>query len=445
MGLMKCSKNKNATDTTDFTEIKNTKYKSVESVAFLAPLIFYYHRLNTYSFNALAGALDNDNSLSELPIALPTTEEQLKTVISDILKQHERAFLALSILTCQFGEIQRIVRWMRKNYGERITILAGGPHATACAREALDSGIDIVFHGEAEAAFPAVLNRIAREQDFGDISGIAFLMDGEFVVRPQIQTVDLDAFPSFSPKRGMFGPIEMTRGCTFACRYCQTSYIFGASLRHRSVDSIVRQAAALRSGNRKIVRLLSPNAFSYGSADGRQLNLDAMRCLLEALREAVGKTGQIIFAHFPSEARPEHVTPDTLGLLKEFADNDEIVIGAQSGSPRMLEACNRSHTVENVLAAVSLTRKYGFKIIVDFIFGLPGETTADLHESLKVMEEIVRLGARIHAHLFAPLPQTPFSREQPGRVDPAVMSFLKKLKTQRGIYENRRNTIRVQP
>jgi B12-binding domain/radical SAM domain protein len=407
------------------------------------PLIFYYHRLNTYSFNALAGAIDGAADIPDLPIALPPTEEQLKAVISDAMKCNERAFLALSILTCQFGEMRRIVRWVRKNFGERVTIFAGGPHATACAREVLESGIDIVFPGEAETAFPAVLNRIVRGQDFRDAPGIAFLKDGKAVVRPQTQAVDLDLYFSFSPKRGMFGPIEMTRGCAFACRYCQTSYIFGASLRHRSVDAIVRQAAALCSGNRKIVRLLSPNAFSYGSEDGRQLNLDAMRCLLAALRGTVGKTGRIIFAHFPSEARPEHVTSDTLDLLEQFADNDEIVIGAQSGSSRMLEACNRSHTVEDVLAAVSLTRKYGFKIIVDFIFGLPGENSADLRESLKVMEEIVRLGARIHAHLFAPLPQTPFSKEQPGRIDPAVIQALEKLKAQQGVYENSRNTIRV--
>jgi B12-binding domain/radical SAM domain protein len=420
-----------------------TPSASVSDFFDASPLIFYYHRLNTYSFNALAGAIDRDADISDLPIALPSTEEQLKKATSDIMERCERAILALSILTCQFEEIQQIVRWVRNNFGDRVAILAGGPHATACAREVLESGIDIVFPGEAEAAFPAVLNRIGRGQDFRDIPGIAFLKDGEVVVRPQAQAVNLDTFFSFSPKRGMFGPIEMTRGCAFACRYCQTSYIFGASLRHRSVESIVRQAAALRSGNRKIVRLLSPNAFSYGSSDGRQLNLDGMRRLLAALREAVGKSGRIIFAHFPSEARPEHVTPDTLSLMKEFANNDEIVIGAQSGSPRILEACNRSHTVEDVLAAVSLARKCGYKLIVDFIFGLPGESTADLRESLKVMEEIVRLGARIHAHLFAPLPQTPFSKEQPGRIDPAVMYALEKLKARQGIYENRRNTIRA--
>jgi hypothetical protein len=52
-------------------------------------------------------------------------------------------------------------------------------------------------------------------------------------------------------------------------------------------------------------------------------------------------------------ASPEHINPDTLDMLKEFADNDEIVIDAQSGSRRMPEHCHTSHTVERVLAAVS--------------------------------------------------------------------------------------------
>ena len=203
----------------------------------------------------------------------------------------------------------------------------------------------------------------------------------------------------------------------------------------REVGNIVPLAqAALRSGNRKVVRLLSPNAFSYGSEDGRQLNLQAMRDLLSALRNACTAKARILFAHFPSEARPEHVTPETLELLKEFADNDEIVIGAQSGSRRMLEACNRSHSVEDILTAVSLARKYGFKVIIDFIYGLPGESEVDMRESMAVMEEVVRMGARIHPHIFAPLPQTPFADKRPGGFAPDVKEALKRFASRRGIY-----------
>jgi B12-binding domain/radical SAM domain protein len=384
-------------------------------------LIFYYNRLNCYSFNALAGAIDTDPAIANTPISLPTSAGEVREIARAAVKKHNRATVALSIMTCQFEEMRDLIRHLRSDSRSRIAILAGGPHATACPKEVLAAGADVVFCGEAEQSFPATLKAV---------------MQGDKVDPVQVSAgeVNLDTFTSISPRRGMFGPIEITRGCAFACSYCQTSRIFGTRLRHRSVERIVEQAATLRSGNRRVVRLLSPNAFSYGSSDGRHLNTNAMRELLAGLRESLPAESKIIFAHFPSEARPEHIIPETLDMLKEFADNDEIVIGAQSGSRRMLEACRRAHTVEDVLKAVLLARSYGYKVIVDFIHGLPGESEEDLRESLAAMEEVVRMGARIHSHLFAPLPQTPFSKELPGAVSPAVQQALNRFQSQRGIY-----------
>jgi len=385
-------------------------------------LIFYYHRLNCYSFNALAGALDSNPDLAEMPIALATSADAVRTAVSAALGKHSHAIIALSIMTCQFEGMRRLIGHLRSDCGSRITIFAGGPHVTACAEETLAAGADVAFLGEAEETFPGAVRSILKGQPVRPIQSAS-------------DPVCLDSFASISPKRGMFGPIEMTRGCAFACSYCQTSRIFGTRLRHRSIESIIRQAASLRSGNRRVVRLLSPNAFSYGSPDGHRLNMPAMRELLASLRKTVTEKSRIIFAHFPSEARPEHITPETLDMLREFADNDEIVIGAQSGSRRVLELCHRSHSVENVLTAVSLARKCGYKVIVDFIYGLPRETEEDMRESLKVMEEVVRLGARIHPHLFAPLPQTPFSNEKPGTIAPVFRKAIERFRSQQGIYE----------
>jgi B12-binding domain/radical SAM domain protein len=395
------------------------------------PLIIFYHRLNCYSFNALAGALDADPELSGLPIDIALTKEDLQTSSSLNVNRYNRAVVALSILTCRFGEMRRIMQQLRFDFGPQITIVAGGPHATACPDEVLTAGADVVCLGEAELTFPGVIRNLIEGRTL------------EKVLIPA-QPVRLDDFFSFSPKRGMFGPIEITRGCAFACSYCQTSHIFGVELRHRSIRQIVRQAEALRSVNRKVVRLLSPNAFSYGSLDGRQVNFAAIRELLSALRSNLARHTRIIFAHFPSEVRPEHVIPETIDLLKEFADNDEIVIGAQSGSPRMLEACHRSHDVESVLRAVILARKAGYKVIVDFIFGLPGETELDLRQTCAVMEEIVRQGGRIHPHIFAPLPQTPFAKAEAGTVSTELAEMMRRLRSLGGVYGNSHSSLQIE-
>jgi B12-binding domain/radical SAM domain protein len=404
------------------------------SSAVRLPIIFYYHRYSRYSFNALAGALDHHPDLAGWPIHLARTPDELRAVTSAILKHSDHILVAFSVLTIQWMEIRRLVLELRSRHASRITILAGGPHATAHARDTLQEGVDLVFRGEAEASFPEALRRLVRGEDFAGIEGLAFQAKGDVVIRRCADPVDIEAYSSFAPKRGMLGPIEITRGCPFACSYCQTSHIFGAKPRHRSIPQIVGQAATLSAKGRKVVRLLSPNAFSYGSADGRQLNLAAMGELLGELRESLAPGDHIIFGYFPSEVRPEHVTADTLELLRRFANNDEIVIGAQSGSERMLEICRRSHTVRDVLHAVALARKSGFKVIVDFIFGLPSETEQDIRDTMQVINELSRMGARIHVHPFAPLPQTPFSSYPAGRISPEISRMLKQLKERRAIY-----------
>jgi B12-binding domain/radical SAM domain protein len=397
-------------------------------------MIFYYHRLNRYSFNALAGALDSDPDLAEMSIHLARTREELHTAAASVLHRQDRALIALSVLTIQFREIRNLVRQLRSDHGRRVTILAGGPHATADPQGTLQSGVDVVFRGEAEMIFPEVLKKLSEGEEIGDLDGVSFHQNGGMIIHPRSHPVHIDAFYSISPGRKMFGPIEITRGCPFTCSYCQTSHLFGVRPRHRSVAGIVRQAAALCSRNRRVVRLLSPNAFSYGSPDGRQLNLTAMQELLVALHETVSTYGKIIFGYFPSEVRPEHVTPETLELLRQYADNDEIVIGAQSGSKRMLDACRRSHSVEDVLIAVSRARKAGYKVIVDFIFGLPGESAQDVRETVAVMSELARLGARIHPHAFAPLPQTAFSAKPCGKIPTEIIRALEQLAQRRAIY-----------
>ena len=111
-------------------------------------------------------------------------------------------------------------------------------------------------------------------------------------------------------------------------------------------------------------------------------------------------------------------------MVKKYCSNDNIIIGAQSGSQKILDLCHRGHTVEDVIKAVELTLKSGLKANVDFIFGLPDETAEDVKMTINVMEDLVRMGARIHAHSFIPLPMTPFAREPARKLDEHVQKSL---------------------
>ena len=227
--------------------------------------------------------------------------------------------------------------------------------------------------------------------------------------------------------------IEITRGCIYACSFCQTPFLSKARFRHRSVGEIVRWTSCMRAAGCGYVRFLSPTAFSYGAL-GREVELGALEALLAGVRESMGSSAKVYFGSFPSEVRPEHVSHEALALVKRFASNTQLVIGGQSGSDRVLEAAHRGHTREDVLRAVRIALEAGFLPNVDFLFGLPGERAAEAQQSLHFARELSDLGARVHAHTFMPLPGTPLARARPGRLAPRTTLALEHLANRGALY-----------
>lgn len=290
--------------------------------------------------------------------------------------------------------------------------IAGGPHPTGRPEEALRY-FDYVAIGEGEETLPELIEAINEGRDPATIKGIAFKKDGRIVFTGKRENVDLDKYAPFKPP--LFGPIEISRGCPWSCAYCQTPRIFGHRMRHRSVEAICKYDKYYEDK-----RLVSPNAFAYGS-NGITPDHEAVERLLRAL------SGDIYFGTFPSEVRPEFVTPKMLELVNAYCANDEIHLGGQSGSDRILRAIHRGHTSSDVLSAVGLIHDAGLTPVVDYIFGLPGEKEEDQRATLESIKAIIAEGGKIRAHHFMPLPGTELDGTTPEQVSPEIDRLLGKL------------------
>jgi len=394
-------------------------------------LIIYYHEKNKYSFNTLIGAIENDFE----DVKIYFIKKDLIYELKNILKENEKNILCFSFFTTQIWEIKEIVKKVKNEFGNKIICVAGGPHPTGDPEGVIKMGFDLVFKGEGEEAFIEFLKRIYKDEDYKDLKGICFY-DGKFHYTGKRKLINLDDYPPFSVKYNKFSPIEITRGCPFSCYFCQVPRIFGGIPRHRSIESICEYVKILKSKNLTDIRFITPNAFSYGSIDGKNLNISKIEDLLFNIRKIIGKKGRIFFGTFPSEVRPEHVNKETVDLILKYTDNDNLVIGGQSGSQRILDLCNRGHKVSDIYNAVEIVIKSGLKANVDFIFGLPDENEEDIRLTIKLMEDLIKMGAKIHAHTFIPLPQTPFEKKGPGKIDKNIKKFISKYIPKGIIYGN---------
>lgn len=372
-------------------------------------LVFYDNKDNKYSINALLGTLEKYEDLRDLEILFVRKDNFQNLILKDDLY-----IFCISFFTTQFFEIKELAGEVKRILKDRVILIAGGPHPTGDPKNTLKIGFDIIVRGEGEKIFPIILRNIIGGRD---LRGVYW----------SNELVSLDKYFPFSRRFGRFGPIEISRGCPFGCFYCQTPQIFGGKVRHRSVENIIEIVEELVKRNLTDIRFITPNAFTYGSSDGKSLDIKKLEELLSGVKKIVGEKGRIFFGSFPSEVRPEHVIPETLELVKTYANNDNLVIGAQSGSQRILDLCHRGHKVEDIYRAVELTVKYGLKPNVDFIFGLPYEEERDIDDTVKLIEELIKLGARIHAHTFMPLPGTPFSKFSPGKIDGSLKEVINKL------------------
>lgn len=406
-------------------------------------LIFVLEGYNRYSVATLAGLMEQE--MPDLPVEFLQGRADLGGKVRQLAEQYRRVAVAFSFMSPQLPQIQPVIESLLPRPAN-VTLVAGGPHPSGEPEQTLRMGFDVVVTGEGEVTFPALLRRVfSGEISFEGLDGLAYLDNAGNCVRTRRGPwVDLDAYPPFSIKHRKLAAIEITRGCPWACSFCQTPFFMGGRMRYRSVERVMYWLQRARQeANVRYARFISADCFCYGSADGRRPDLEPVEKLICSVSNLMGKENTF-FGSFPSEVRPGSVTKEGMALVTRYCANDNIVIGAQSGSPRMLQLIHRGHTIEDVYESAEIILDAGLRCIVDFIFGLPGETADDRDLSLAAIRRLTRMGATINSHFFYPLPGTPLANTVAGEPDPAVLRFLENLTSERqetGRWKDRLKTL----
>lgn len=395
-------------------------------------LVFSYRTPGRYAFNVLAGALEPLEERGGLTLAFAVDVDAMRTAIDEALARGDAVAALWSFYSPGLPEAAEMLAALRAKERPFLSI-AGGVHATAEPAETLEAGFDFVAQGEGEWTIRRIVEQMQAGHGLEGVKGLSRLVNGRVESWGKGEAVTLDEFPPFAAKHWKFGAIEITRGCIYACSFCQTPFLNKARFRHRSPAEVERHVRVFRAAGNRDLRFVSPTSLSYGSPD-ESVNLDAVDELLGRVRSAMGADGRIFFGSFPSEVRPEHVTPEAMRVLKKWVDNDNLIIGGQSGSLRMLQATHRGHDVESIERAVHVAVEGGFTPNVDFILGMPGETPEDAAQSLALMERLAKAGARVHNHTFMPLPGTPFKNAPAGTVDDVSRQRLEVLQSSGGAY-----------
>ena len=329
-----------------------------------------------------------------------------------------------SFMTPHLPWVAEEIGCLRSGAGAAPLLAAGGPHISAELELAKDCGFNVLFRGPGEKTFL----QFGRDLLAGKIAaGETVIYDGRAMSYDDEADHDAASWEGYIPVSTYFKTVpalEITRGCFWNCRYCQTG---GEKPRYRGYDSISAYLAELRRRRMSRVGFISPSALEYGAEDRARPNLDNIEALLELCRTAGFRF--IEYGIFPSEMRPDTVSGDALRLLRRYVSNRRLTFGAQSASDERLTAIGRGHRLDDIVAAVETANGAGFAANLDFIIALPGETAGDRRDLLDLMKTL-RQKYRVYfqLHHFFPLAGSPFASRLPSYLSAAERQTFSDLK-----------------
>jgi radical SAM superfamily enzyme YgiQ (UPF0313 family) len=198
--------------------------------------------------------------------------------------------------------------------------------------------------------------------------------------------------------------VEVMRGCTRGCRFCQAGMIT-RPVRERSVEEVVAAAeAAIRSTGFEELALLSLSSSDYTH-------------ILE-LVNAIGDqfAGRHLTVSLPS-LRIESVSVDLMEKLKGRRSSG-FTLAPEAASERMRRIINKYIPDEQILATAREIYSRGWTTLkLYFMIGHPSETLADVQAIADLCKRVLAEGRRalggraklnVGVSTFIPKPHTPF-------------------------------------
>lgn len=262
-----------------------------------------------------------------------------------------------------------------------------------------------------EGVYVPSLFRVEYEQD-GRIREITPLRQGyERVRRRFVSDLDEAPFPvqpviPFMKAVHDRVTVEIARGCTRGCRFCQAGYIY-RPLRERTPEKVLAAVdASLRNSGYEEISLLSLSAGDY--------------CRIDPLIKELMKryAGDRIAVSLPS-LRVGTLTPELVDEIRKVRKTG-FTLAPEAGSERLRMAINKGISEEDLLDNAYSAYSAGWRLIkLYFMIGLPGETEEDLLAIVSLARKVKAQGKRtgrggevnVSVSSFVPKSHTPFQWE----------------------------------
>ena len=222
---------------------------------------------------------------------------------------------------------------------------------------------------------------------------------------PDLDMADFPLSPVLPSSRPVHDRLrlEVSRGCTRGCRFCQAGMIY-RPVRERSFKHISSIAeASLAATGYEDLSLLSLSTGDYS-------------CLVPLMERLLGTQRMHPLAVSLPSLRAETLTPKLMKLIKSVRKTG-FTIAPEAGTQRLRDVINKNISEDDIIKTVSDAINMGWNgIKLYFMIGLPTETHEDLVGIVELVSKLRSIQSSnrrpyqitVSVATFIPKPHTPF-------------------------------------
>lgn len=289
-------------------------------------------------------------------------------------------------------------------------IVVHGSDSSDHVTEYLRAGFDAVLIGEVEDT----LLELSAGKPRKSIDGLAY-REGTSLrwntrrdLRTNLDTlplpawdlVDMDRYRrAWMSSHGHFSlNVASSRGCPYHCNWCAKP-VYGNSYHARSPYSVATELSRLKEFYQPDHIWFADDIFAL-----------SYRWTLEFADAVQSLNAQI---PFKMQSRCDLMTRETVKALRHIGC-EEVWMGAESGSQRILDAMDKGIRVQQIYEAVRNLRRNGIRACLFLQFGYPGEGWEEIEATIRIVREVAPDDVGISVSY--PLPGTRFHQIVSGQL-----------------------------
>ena len=264
-----------------------------------------------------------------------------------------------------------------------LPVIWGGWHPSLMPEQCLASGaVDACVVGQGERTFATLIDALREGRSFDGIPGVVWKREGEIVRNPPRPFEDVNGFPAAD-----FGLLDMERyfrfrgarrldycssqGCPFECAFCADPQVYKQRWSGLAAARVVAEIHE-HVGRYRLHEVFfnDDNFFT----DLRRTEAISRGLIEAGVRVRWFGTGRADLLR--------RLTDEQLRLLRQSGCY-KVNVGAESGSPALLEAIKKGTLVEEVLETAEKLHRAGIGARFSFIAGFPREPKESLAETYR--------------------------------------------------------------